>query len=333
MNKVSDRVEGRETFPGSLVPGTGRGDLIANLMTGALRLPLLAFGYVVDRIRRLPGARFASPVVPWLVRGAFIAAAVLLLLWMAEASPQRMSLADLAAGKLSPMQSWVIISGDLRDDRGSQPGAYRYRLTDAAAPNAYLDVRSSVEWPLGSTTLSGQVLGGRDGVPAGYEWSAPFQADAVLADELPPPAIAFGLIGLGVVVVAARRTSYPMFIAEAPARATSASGGLRVRVRADRDAPAGPVEGRVVGATLSFDRKGGGAAELRVSDRAPLFVRLHSAFTHNDVGRLRSLSSSEPALRVRAADDDLILVFESARDRDAAFATLGAEAQRLRPSS
>lgn len=296
-------------------------------MTSALRYPLLALGYVVDRIRRLPGARRASPFVPWLVRGAFIVAAVLLLLWMAEASPQRMSLADLAAGKLSPMQSWVIVSGDLQDDRGSQPGAYRYRLTDAAAPNAYLDVRSSVELQLGETTLSGQVLGGRDGVPAGYEWSAPFQADAVLADELPPPAIAFGLIGLGVLVVAARRTSYPMFIAETPTEVPPGWG--LVNVVAHRDA--GSSSPRLQPAALDRDT-GGGTAELRVQGSRPLPVRLHSAFTRVDVGELRGLGSSVPALRVRAGDDDLTLGFSSRRDRDATYATLAAGAQpRSRP--
>jgi len=264
-------------------------------MTNALRLPLLAFGYVVARIRRVPGARFVAPFVPWLVRGAFLAAFVLLLLWMAEASPQRMSLADLAAGKLSPMQSWVIVSGELQEERGSVPGAYRYRLIDPATPNAYLDVRSAVEWPLGSTTLSGMILGGRDGVPGGYVWSAPFQADPVLADELPPPAIAFVLIGFGILVLAGRRTSYPMFVAETPAEVPPGWGLVNVIVHPEA-ATSSP---RAQPATLDRDT-GVGTGELRVQGSGPVPVRLHSAFTSVDVGELRGLRSSEPALRVRA---------------------------------
>ncbi len=291
-------------------------------MTSALRLPLLAFGYVVARIRRLPGARFVAPIVPWLVRGSFIAAGVLLLLWMAEASPQRMSLADLAAGKLSPMQSWVIVSGELQEERGSAPGAHRYRLTDPATPNAYLDVRSSVEWPLGPTTLSGKVLGGRDGVPAGYEWSAPFEADPVLADELPPPGIAFVLIGLGLLVLAGRRTSYPMFIAETPAEVPPGWGPVNVTVHPEGTASGSPTQP----ATLDRDT-GVGTGELRVHGGQPVPVRLHSAFTSVDVGELRGLGSSEPALRVRAADDDLTLGFASRRERDATYARLAAGAQ------
>lgn len=291
-------------------------------MTSALRLPLLAFGYVVARMRRLPGARFVAPIVPWLVRASFVAAAILLLLWMAEASPQRMSLADLAAGKLSPMQSWIIVSGELQEERGSAPGAYRYRLTDPATPNAYLDVRSSVEWPVGPTTLSGKVLGGRDGVPAGYEWSAPFQADPVLADELPPPAIAFVLIGLGLLVVIGRRISYPMFIAETPAEVPPGWGLVSVTVHPEATGSGSPTQP----GTLDRDT-GVGTGELRVQGSGPVPVRLHSAFTSVDVGELRGLRSSEPALRVRAADDDLILGFASRRERDATYARLAAGAQ------
>lgn len=299
-------------------------------MTNVLRLPLLAFGYVVDRIRRLPGAQFVAPYVTWLVGGAFLVAFVLLLLWMAEASPQRMSLADLAAGKLSPMQSWVIVTGELQEERGSSPGAYRYRLTDPATPNAYLDVRSKVEWPLGSTTLSGKLLGGRDGVPAGYEWSAPFQADLLLADELPAPPIALVLIGLGILVLIARRTAYPMFIAETPAEVPPGWGLVNV-IAHPETTTSSP---RAQPATLDRDT-GVGTGELRIQGSRPVPVRLHSAFTSVDVGELRGLRSSEPALRVRAADDDLTLGFSSRRERDATYARLAAGAQpgaRPRPA-
>lgn len=301
-------------------------------MSGVLRAPWLVFSFVVDRLRRLPGARFVAPLVPWLARLMIAAAVVLLVLWGFEASPQRLTLAELAAGKLGTYQTWIIISGDLAEERGSTQSSPTYRLTDLAAPNAYLVVRSQTQQALGPTTLSGHIEGGRDGVPAGYEWSARLTADPQLAAELPPPMAALVLIAAGVLMLLARRTRYPLFVPEPPGDARPASNGLRATVRADTNLSDGPFGNRAHAANLKFDRSGRSTAELRLPDRPPLAVQLHSAFTSIDVGRLRSLSASEPALRVRAADDDLILGFESARDRDVAFATLGAEAARLRPA-
>jgi hypothetical protein len=56
-------------------------------------------------------------------------------------------------------------------------------------------------------------------------------------------------------------------------------------------------------------------------------VRLHSAFTRVDVGRIRTLTASQPALRVRSDADELVLVFAAPRERDATFAALQAETQ------
>ena len=291
-------------------------------MSEILRYPALLFGFGVAQLRRLPGARLVAPLVPWLGRLLIAAAVVLLLLWAAETSPQRISLADLAAGKLGAMQSWIIVSGNLEADPSSSGAQHRYRLTHPAAPNARLDVRSPVELALGPTTVSGRIEGGRDGVPAGYAWSARLNADDRLADELPPPWSAGLLAGIGVLLFVARGSRYPIFVPERPADIDGAEGLLRVTAYgedaagAERDAPA----------TLDFDTRSGGTAELRIKGGRPIQVRLHSAFTSVDVGRLRRLLSSEPVLRVRASTDDLTIGFASRRDRDAAYATLAAGA-------
>jgi hypothetical protein len=75
--------------------------------------------------------------------------------------------------------------------------------------------------------------------------------------------------------------------------------------------------------------------ELRLGELDPVPVRLHSAFTNLDVGVLRGLWSSEPALRVLAAGDKLAIGFRSRQDRDAAFAALfaGAQPRRTRSSA
>jgi hypothetical protein len=293
-------------------------------MTNVLRPPLLVFSFGVDRLRRLPGARFVGPLVPWVSRALIAGAAVLVLLWAAEASPQRITLAELAAGKLSSLQSWVIVTGDLQDRTGSTPSLHVYRLTDPAAPNAYLEVRSRTRQAVGATTISGRIEGGRDGVPPGYVWSARLNADPQLANELPPPMIAYLLAGAGLLIVLARRTSYPLFVPQAPGDAAP----MRGRVPVVAHERLGESVARDQAGTLDL-AAGSGTANLRIVGGRPIPVRLHSAFTSVDVGELRGLGSSEPALRVRAADDDLTLGFASQRDRDAAFATLVAGAKPL----
>ena len=101
---------------------------------------------------------------------------------------------------------------------------------------------------------------------------------------------------------------------------------MRVTARSE----SGAFDRRPVPATLSFTSPEPGAADLTIQGSRRLPVRLHSAFTRVDVGRLRSLTASEPALRVRSEGDDLVLAFQSARDRDTAFAALGAEGQLQR---
>jgi hypothetical protein len=295
-------------------------------VSDVLRFPLLLFAFGVEQLRRLPGAEFLGQFAKWIARLLLLGALVLTLRWAVEASPQRISLADLAAGNLAPMQSWIIVTGDLADEPGSNDGGHVYRLTDPNAPNAYLIVRSQSLQSLGHTTVSGRIDGGHGGVPAGYAWSAQLDADVPLATELPPPWLAIGLAGLWLLILAGRRTSYPLFIAEAPSDAMPATSGLRVTARSN----SGRFERRPVPATLSFTSDNPGAADLTIQGGRRIPIRLHSALTRVDIGRIRSLTGSEPALRVRLEGDDLLLSFGSARDRDAAFAALGGGGQLQR---
>ena len=294
-------------------------------MSAILRYPALLFSFGVDRLRRLPGARLAGSLTKWLARLMLLGALVLTFLWAAEASPQRISLAELRAGRLGQLQSWIIVTGELADEQGSTATTHAYRLTDPAVPKTYLDVHSPVALSLGYTTVSGRVEGGADGVPEGYQWSARLNADRTLAAELPPPWTAFALAALGVLIILARRTRYPMFVGEAPMDVQPATGTLRVSARRDSTSPSA-----ATAATLSFANAEPGAADLALTGKRTIPVRLHSAFTKVDVGRLRTLRTSAPALRVRSDDQDLALVFGSARDRDTAFAALRAETQLRR---
>lgn len=295
-------------------------------MSEILGFPGLVFAFGVDRLRRLPGARFVAPFTKWIARLLIVAAVVLTLLWAAEASPQRMSLADLAAGKLGQFQTWIIVSGELADRSGSTGSFHAYRLTDPGAPNAYLDVSSASVQSLGWTTVSGHIEGGRDGVPEGYAWSARLNADPALAAELPPPWTAIALAALAFAIILARRSRYPIFVGEPPMDVPPAMRPVRVIVRGD----AAGRGATPAAATLSFADSEPGAANLSRTGARPVPIRLHSAFTRVDVGRIRTLTSAQPALRVRSDADDLVLVFASSRERDATFAALQAETQLRR---
>lgn len=298
-------------------------------MSEILRFPALLFSFAVDRVRHLPGARVLGPATAWLARLCVLAAIVLLALWAAEVSPQRISLADLAAGKLGQFQTWIIVSGELGDEvQGSSASLRMYHLTDPAAQNAFLEVRSEHALAPGWTTLSGHIEGGREAVPVGYAWSARLDADPTLAPELPPPWTSIALLTLAVVIMLARRSSYPMFVPERPMDVPPPTSALRVLARADpREHARDATE---TAGTLSFTSEEPGAADLAIMGRRTLPIRLHSAFTRVDVGRLRSLGASRTALRVRSDDDDLVLLFASARERDSAFAALQAETQLRR---
>jgi len=187
-------------------------------------------------------------------------------------------------------------------------------------------VRSPVVETLGRTTLSGHIEGGREPVPPGYAWSARLNADPTLAAELPPPWTAIALFGIAAVIILGRRSRYPIFSGEKPTEAFPATSALRVNVRSE----SGSLGRASVPGTLAFGSAAPGAADLSMAGTRAMPVRLHSAFTNVDVGVLHRLGGSEPALRVRSENDDLTLAFASRRDRDSAFAALGAEAQRQR---
>jgi hypothetical protein len=287
-----------------------------------LELPRLVLGFAVGRLRRFPGARFVAPLLPWLTRGLLLAAVALLIAWGVEASPQRLPLADLAAGDLGPYQSWVIVSGNLAEEPGSDPGRLLYRLTDPAAPNAHLVVRSTFPRALGWTTLSGRVEGGRDGVPPGYTWSARLRADPTLAPELPPPWTTIIMTATALLIMAGRRSEYPLFVVRTPAPLAPSVGRIAVGVQREADRAAGTMRQ----ATLDLSSGVGAAAELQIPGAQPIPIRLYSSLTSVDAGELRTLRTAQPALRIRAAVEDLTLTFASDQKRDAAFATLTASA-------
>ena len=294
-------------------------------MRAALRFPWLLFAAGVERLRRLPGASRLGRSVRLLPRVLLGAAFVLVALWAGAASPERISLADLAAGKLARSQSWIIVAGDLSEEPDSTDLIHLYRLTDPAAPNASLVVWSPIVQSLGPTVVSGHIEGGHGGVPAGFAWSAQVDADAALAEELPPPRPAVVLLGLGVLIMLAHRSRYPMFSSATPGESDPAASALLVTATSD----SGALGGTAIPATLSFTSTEPVIAELTIGDGRTLPVRLHSAFSTVDVGVLYRLGGSLPALRVRSANDDLTLTFASASERDSAFAALSAEAQRI----
>ncbi len=283
-----------------------------------LRLPVLAFGAAVARLRRLPGAapvaRFASVGIALLLILAFLAFVV----WGLERAPQRVALTDLASGALSPMQSWIIISGHM-EAQESRIAAFGYSLTDPAAPNASMTVYSEVELPLGPATVSGTFLGPREQVPPGHRWIGQMRADEIQVGDQPPPwpAILLGLTAL--TAYAARRVRYPMFVGRVPRRAASRS--MDVPVGVWRGALSGglPVRGRL---RVEPDT----TVTLRTDDGQTQQLRLHSVHTGAEVGRLHYVSSALPALRVRQSTDELTITFDDTTQRDGAAAALIADA-------
>ena len=294
-------------------------------MKAALRFPWLLFAAGVERLRLLPGANRLGLFMRWLPRVLVGAAFVLVAAWAVAVSPERISLADLAAGNLARSQSWIIVAGDLAEEPDSTDLIHVYRLTDPAAPNASLFVRSPVVQSLGRTVVSGHLEGGHGGVPAGFAWSAQLDADDSLAEELPPPMPAVVLLGLGVLIMLAHRSRYPMFSSATPGESDTATSASLVTVTSD----SGALGGAAIPAKLSFASTEPGVAELTIGDGRRMPVRLHSAFSTVDVGVLYRLGGSVPALRVRSANDDLTLAFASTSERDSAFAALSAEARRI----
>jgi hypothetical protein len=285
-----------------------------------LRFPLVAFGFVVERLRRLPGGHAVGQHAPAIAAGLLAASFVAFVMWGAERSPQRITLAQLEAGQLSSMQSWIIISGEL-SQAPSQTADFRYWLVDPAAPNASMIVVSEFELPVGWTTLSGTYVGTRETAPAGYRWIGYMRAEPVLAPEQPSPWIAILLAAAGLLVGFAGRFSYPTFFDEKPRSAAPRTATLRVGIRGATEAPAGCV----VPGTLRLHP--GAWVMLQLQGAAEQPLRLHSAHTSVDVGELRRLLGSDPALRVKQAKGDIDIIFASPDERDAAFAALTADVE------
>lgn len=297
-------------------------------MRTALRTPLVLFAYVVDQLRRLPGSERVGRWMPALTRGLFLGAAGLLLVWASTPTPQRISLSDLAAGNLSPMQSWIIVSGELREEPRFVPEWHRYRLIDPSAPGPSLIVRSTVPMRVGPTTISGFLEGGRDTAYVTTPWVGDLRAETALAKEIPPPWGAAALALAGLLVVAARATSYPMFFREATRPGVATAATISVALRRGRGSP-----GRLITpATIVLGSGERPDVALVAEGAAPMSLRVHSEFTGAAAGELRALTWSQPAIRLRQAAEDVTLGFASARERDAVYAALQEGARALTAS-
>ena len=289
----------------------------------------MIFAFVVDRLRRLP-------VIGVLEKHSTLVASVLLLAaliamgaWLSQRSPQRVTMADLVSGNLSSLQSWIIVSGDLQQAATASGNGLRYNLTDPQVPNATLTVFSIAPLATGPTTVSGTLVGGRQAATLGFAWVGQMRADSTLAQEPGPPWLAGSLAGLAALWVIAGRTPYPVFFGSGSPTAVALSAkprSLNVRVRAERELS----DGQVVDGVLRLNVDG--PVELRTPDFGSQELRLHSARTSLEVGELRSLNASQPALIVRPSTGELTISFADAEDRDAAVAALVADAEGSAPS-
>ena len=296
--------------------------MIDNDVTMAiLRFPMVAFAFLVDKLRRVPGVLWAERHIPWVVAALLLLAIVALVFWGAQRSPQRVTIAALAGGQLSHMQSWIIVSGDLQRDPRF-PSAFRYVMTDVNAPNAKLNVTSNIERALGQTTVSGMFVGGRLPSPTGARWTGQIAADDELATEQDPPWVALGLVVAAVLVIGAARSSYPVLFDERPRRIVPSARRIQVGIVRGTHREGGQ---RVSGTLVLTP---GEPVEMHLAGEEPTVVRLHSPHTSVDVGELRGLTRSEPALVVRLTTEELTLTFGSREDRDAALAALEAEFER-----
>ncbi|MDL2335612.1 MAG: hypothetical protein QFC55_06250 [Chloroflexota bacterium] len=284
---------------------------------------VLGIAFIGDKLRRLPGAglveRFPGLVFALLFIGALLAGAV----WASQKSPQRISLAELAVGGLAPMQTWIIVTGDVA--AGSSTASHQYVLTDPAVLHARMIINSDVELPVGRTTVSGRLIGGDARAPQGYDWVGHLQADPVAVQEQDPPWITIVLLACGLLVIVIARTHYPVFFGDAHKRLAPSRARMDVGVRrgwSPSDA--------VVPGTLTTEP--GQRVRLETSDGEMRELRLQSASSSIEVGRFQAATSHELVLRLVASGGDLTLTFATVHDRDVACGALAAAAAlRLRP--
>jgi hypothetical protein len=242
------------------------------------RPPIVFFGFLVAQLRKIPGAGFLERHVGLVLVLLLLGAVGALSVWMAQRTPQRVSLPQLAAGELAPMQTWIIVTGDLRAESATND-LFRYAMTDPATPDTTLFVTSEHELAVGRATVSGTLIGGDSRAPAGFPWIGQLRADPVLARESDPPWIAIGLAAVAVFLAAASRSSYPTFFGEAARSIQPAGAALHVGVRRHwppTDEPATP-------ATLAV-APGGLVALQSAGVTEPL--QIHSANSSYDVGSL-----------------------------------------------
>jgi hypothetical protein len=287
-------------------------------MRTALRIPLVVFAYGVDLLRRLPGSDRVRRWMPGLTRALFLAALGFLLVWASTKTPQRISLSDIEAGKLSQMQSWIIVTGDLREERSFVPEWRFYRITDPSAPGPSLIVRSTVPLRVGPTTISGHLDGGQGSVDVIKPWVGSLRADMAIAHEIPPPWGAVALALAGLLLGVARATTYPMFFRDSPRSGSVRAATVSVALRRGARSPRWPITPAkiVLGSVERPD------VELVAEGAAPVSLRVHSEFTGAAAGELRTLTWSQPAILLRQAAEDVTLGFASTRDRDAVWAAL-----------
>jgi hypothetical protein len=287
-------------------------------MTATWRKVLVGFSFLGKQLRRLPGARIVERFSALLVALLLVATIVSLAIWMAQKSPERIGMAELYAGQLPPMQSWIIVSGDVQAVPFGGVG-YQYVLTDPTVLHALLRISSQVELPVGPTTVSGTLLGGDARAQADFDWLGNLRADPVLASEQNPPWFAITFATTGILLGLLVRTSYPVLLTDKPRAVAVRIAPLNVNVRRDW-----PPTGSSAPATLEFGH--GRPVRLRLSDGETRDLRLHSARSGVEVGRLHRLSDSEPVLVLRPAGGEYTITFANADERDGAYAALVASA-------
>jgi hypothetical protein len=281
-----------------------------------VRYPQIAFAFLIDLLRRIPGMVQLERRTFWIGLLLVLIAVIAFTVWASERTPQRIGMSGLVAGELSHLQTWIIVTGDVREE-GITSDGYQYAMTDPAVPDAKLIITSDTPLPLGETTVSGTLVGGTGGAPEGFAWLGQLRADPIVAREPDPPWIAIALVGVAVFLGLGARTSYPVFVAQqVPLIPAARSVVLPVGIVPDgsRSSP-DVVPGELV-------VKPGESAVLRVPGREPQVLRLHSAHSSVAVGELRRLSRSDPALVMRPASGDLTLTFASVDDRNAAYAVI-----------
>lgn len=280
------------------------------------RAVIVLLAFALEPLRRLTRSHRWAGLQRWVAPALLLAAAILVFRWGAEPSPERVSLADLAAGRLSPTQTWIVLSGELSEAPADALGDRVYNLTDRSAPQASLLVRSDRPLEIGRTTISGQLTGWQL-QPDGVSWWGQLQADDRLALESPPPWAALALALAGLLVVVASRTTYPVYFSDKPTDRPGRIGAVPVTVRslAGRPLDASP---RAV-----LERESDGApAVLAVEGMEPIPLAFHSPRTGIDVGELRELGRSVPVLRLRPLATDATIAFATREDRDGAFHAL-----------